>query len=72
MGLSRGAQRDRQGAREPWEPRRRHRPCGPGLARRPPRGDPFSVLVPAPVPSVGSSLGPAELRPWQGRGELQG
>lgn len=29
MGLSRGARRDRQGAREPWEPRRRRRPCGP-------------------------------------------
>ena len=37
-------------------------------------GDSVSVLGPAPSPPppVGSSLGPAELRPWQGRRELQG
>ena len=32
VGLSRGARRDRQGAREPWELRRRQCPCGPLVA----------------------------------------
>lgn len=45
----------------PW------RPCLEASRRGPPLR-----ARPRPCPSVGSSLCPAELRPWQGCGELQG
>ena len=54
MGLSRGARRHRQGAREPWEPQRRRWPCGPKAAIR--RG----LLKGTPSPCSAPPLSP----PW--------